>query len=126
MAEQDQQKNQKQKQQQKPQKQKQPAESAKQVEKKEEPKPVVYERPTPYGWLTVMFTQINNEHDDYHMALWLDDALAWVRELNVKCFSWTFVHGTKKDGEKMSPVFFFKDRYEALQCVWRLSGELVE
>jgi hypothetical protein len=123
MAEQDLKHDQKQ---QKQQQQQKPTKPVKQEEKKEDPKPVVYERPHPYGWFTVLFPKINNEHDDYHMALWLDAALAWVRQQETKCFSWTFVHGTKKDGEKMSPVFFFKDRYEALQCVWRLSGELVE
>jgi hypothetical protein len=121
MAEQDQKQDQKQK----PQQPK-AAKPVKPEVPKEEQKVVVYERPNPHGWFTVLFPKINNEYDDYHMALWLDDALAWVRKQETKCFSWTFVHGTKKDGEKMSPVFFFKDRYSALQCVWRLSGELVE
>jgi hypothetical protein len=101
-----------------------PVKPAKQEEKKEE-HVVVYERPKPYGWFTVVFPKITSDQD-YHMALWLNDALAWVREAGFTRFSWTFVHGTKKDGEKTSPVFFLKDRYEALQCVWRLSGELVE
>jgi hypothetical protein len=92
---------------------------------KEEKEPVVFERPRPYGWYTVVFPQINSDMD-YHMALWLDNALMWVRAAGIKQFSWTFVHGTKKDGEKTSPVFFFKDRYQALQSVWRLSGELIE
>lgn len=120
MAEQDQ-KQQKQKQ---PQQQKQKQPQGKPAGKAEEKEPVVYERPTPYGWYTVVFPKINSEQD-YHMALWLDEALAWVRQQEIKEFSWTFAHGTKKDGDKTSPVFFFKDRYQALRSSWRLSGELV-
>lgn len=116
MAEQDQ----KQKQQKQKQPQGKPA-GKPGVEGKE---PVVYERPTPYGWYTVVFPKINSEQD-YHMALWLDNALNWVRKQEYNQFFWTFVHGTKKDGDKTSPVFFFKDRYEALRSCWHLSGELV-
>jgi hypothetical protein len=92
---------------------------------KEEKEPVVYERPRAYGWYTVVFPQINSDLD-YHMALWLDNALSWVRAQGIKQFSWTFAHGTKKDGEKTSPVFFFKDLYQARQTSWYLSGELLE
>jgi hypothetical protein len=50
---------------------------------KEEKEPVVFERPRPYGWYTVVFPQINSDMD-YHMALWLDNALMWVRAAGIK------------------------------------------
>jgi hypothetical protein len=122
MAEQDQ----KQKQQKQPQQQKQKQPQGKPAGKPglEEKEPVVYERPTPYGWYTIVFPRITSEQD-YHMALWVDEALSWVRTNIKQPFFWAFAHGTKKDGDKTSPVFFFKDREEALRTSWYLSGELV-
>jgi hypothetical protein len=40
-------------------------------------------------------------------------------------YTWGLLHGVEKqDKEITSPVIYFKDRYDALQCSWRLSGTL--
>jgi hypothetical protein len=105
------------------------------VQKKEQQKPppstndkepLVFERPTPHGWFTVVFPNVHDLEGEFHLSLWWNDAHDWMRAEGIKSFS-TFVRGTgKKHRDVSSPVFFFRDRLDALKVVWRWSGEIVQ
>lgn len=81
-----------------------------------------FEPTNPVGWYTVLFPHIHDESRD--MSLWLDQSLDWLRKTAKMPYTWALLHGLDKDKEITSPVFYFKDRYDALQCTWRLSGTL--
>ncbi len=88
-----------------------------------EPRKIELEKSTPHGWYMVVFPRVHDE--SANVELWLDRALDWVRESGIKQYTWGLLHGLdKKDKEITSPVIYFKDRYDALQCTWRLSGTL--
>lgn len=126
MAEQDQQKQQKQKQpqqQQKPQ-QKPGKHNLTGVEKEEEPT-IVFERPTPHGWYTVVFPKVHDQNTI--LELWLDQVHEWFKLRDIKQKFWCFAHGVeKKEMNRISPVFFFKDEMDAASMMWRFNGELLK
>lgn len=83
-----------------------------------------FESTNPYGWYTVLFPQIHDE--SRNVGMWLDNALGWLRNNAEKPYTWGLLHGLGKDREITSPVFYFKDRYDALRCSWLHSGTLQE
>jgi hypothetical protein len=84
---------------------------------------IEFEPTSPVGWYTVLFPQIHDESRD--IGLWLDQSLDWLRKTAKMPYTWGLLHGVEKqDKEITSPVIYFKDRYDALQCSWRLSGTL--
>lgn len=94
------------------------------VKKEESPlgRKIEFEPTNPVGWYTVLFPQIHDESRD--IALWLDQSLDWLRVTAKMPYTWALLHGSGKDRDITSPVIYFKDRYDALQCTWRLSGTL--
>ncbi len=107
---------------------KQNSEQKPKVEVKKESSPfgrkIEFESIDPYGWYTVLFPHIHDESRD--MSLWLDQGLDWLRKDAKNPYTWGLLHGLGKDREITSPVIYFKDRYDALRCSWRLSGTLQE
>jgi hypothetical protein len=107
------------------------------MQKKEQQKPtpkkkddekevIVFERPTPYGWYTVVFPNKHDLEGEFHLATWWNDAHEWMRLEGIKVFS-TYVRGVdKKHRDVSSPVFFFKDRMDAMRVSWRWSGEVIQ
>lgn len=94
--------------------------------KEDESEKIVFEQPKPYGWYTVVFPNVHDKDGEFHFSNWWNDAHDWMRAEGIKSFS-VFVRGTgKKHRDISSPVFFFKDRLEALRVVWRFSGELLK
>jgi hypothetical protein len=92
--------------------------------KQEEKRVIEFERPLCYGWTTVVFPQVHDENTV--LEIWIADAFAWIDEHKINKLFWTFAHGKKKDGERISPMFFYKDRMDAIHMKWRFNGELVE
>jgi hypothetical protein len=89
-----------------------------------EPRKIEFEKSTPHGWYVVVFPRVHDE--SANVELWLDRALGWVRASGIKQYTWGLLHGLdKKDKEITSLVIYFKDRYDAFQCTWRLSGTLL-
>jgi hypothetical protein len=90
--------------------------------KKEEP---VFDRPTPYGWYTVVFPPITSETRP--LDLWIDELLQHLRAKGITTFSWSYLHGMpRKFDDVLSPVFYFKNRMDAKHVEWRFSGETLE
>ena len=88
-----------------------------------EPRKIEFEKSTPHDWYVVVFPRVHDE--SANVELWLDRALDWVRESGIKQYTWGLLHGKdKKEQGITSPVLYFKERYDALQCTWRLSGIL--
>jgi hypothetical protein len=85
---------------------------------------IVFPRPTAYGWYTVVFPHIHDQN--MLLDLWVDQVLAWCRAHSIQGYYWLFERGTKKDGDRMSPVFFFRERLDAKRIEWRFSGETIE
>lgn len=91
---------------------------------KELPKPPEFERPTAYGWHSVVFPDVHDENTV--LELWLDEAYKWLKARDIKAVFWCYAHGTeKKQQNRISPVFFFKDDLHAAAMMWRFKGELV-
>jgi hypothetical protein len=85
---------------------------------------IEFEPTNPVGWYTVLFSHIHDESRD--LSLWLDSSLSWLRQEVKMPYTWALLHGLGKDREITSPVFYFKDRYEALRFSWLHSGTLQE
>lgn len=88
-----------------------------------EPRKIKFEKVNPHGWYVVLFPNVHDESQN--VEVWLDKALSWLRSTEKLGYTWGLLHGVEKqDKEITSPVFYFKERYDALQCTWRLSGTL--
>lgn len=95
---------------------------------------IVFQRPRPVGWYTVVFPHI---HDlNTNIEVWVDVVFTWMdsRCIDRHGLFWALAHEKKKrkKGEeeetedRVSPVFFFKDHWSAIQMKWRFSGEFTE
>ena len=94
---------------------------------------IVFERPRPFGWHAVVFPQIHDQNTN--IELWIESVYAW---LDMRCIDrhglfWALAHEKRKrkKGEEeavdhVSPVFFFLDKWSAIQMKWRFSGEFTE
>lgn len=92
---------------------------------KEKEEVVGFDRPTPHGWFTVVFPGITSLTRPLDM--WVAELLQFLRDSDIKEYSWTYLHGTpRKFDDILSPVLFFKDRMEAKLVEWRFSGETLE
>ena len=90
----------------------------------EVPAPPVFERPKAYGWHSVVFPNVHDENTI--LELWLDRVYKWLNERNIKAYFWCYAHGVeKKQANRISPVFFFKDDIHAAAMMWLFNGELV-
>ncbi|MDN3040727.1 hypothetical protein P2L35_13585, partial [Enterococcus faecium] len=77
-----------------------------------------------HGWYGTKFPLVHDE--SRVLDVWVAEACAWLRDRGIVQYSWCFAHGRAKDGERISPVFYFRTRFEALQFTWRFSGELIK
>ncbi|QBQ74512.1 hypothetical protein BcepSauron_132 [Burkholderia phage BcepSauron] len=89
-----------------------------------EPRAIDFDYVDAHGWYSVVFPRVHDEH--LVIDTWLDDALSFVRQSGFTQYSWCFAHGRGKDGNRLSPVFYFRDRFEAARFSWRFSGTLKE
>lgn len=93
------------------------------VETKIETKELVLEpAPKPVGWFVVTFPNVNDT--TVHMESWLDTTLDWIRMRDIRSYSWTFLHGLKKESDRISPIFYFRNQIDAARMMWRFSGVL--
>jgi hypothetical protein len=89
---------------------------------KEIPASPVFERPTAHGWTSVVFPNIHDQNTI--LETWLDEVHKWLRDRDIKAVFWCYAHGVeKKQMNRLSPVFFFKDSLEAASMMWRFKGE---
>lgn len=93
---------------------------------KPEKEVIPFERPTPHGWYTVVFPEVDDR--DTVMELWLDEARKWINESNITKWTSAFAHGLppKKHGERISPVFYFREEMDAYRFCWRFKGEVLK
>lgn len=84
---------------------------------------ILFERPTPHGWHTVAFPLVHDQNTV--LELWLDEARKWINERGISRWTFAFAHGlpAKKHGERISPIFFFRDSFDANRFAWRFKGE---
>lgn len=82
-----------------------------------------FERPAAHGWHSLVFPHINDLN--YNVEVWIDDAFNWLdaKGISRRGLFWCLAHGKGKETERVSPVFFFKDHWSAIQFKWRFSGE---
>ena len=81
-----------------------------------------FERPKAHGWYSIVFPSIHDENTV--LELWMDEVYEWLKMRGVKAYFSCFAHGTeKKEWNRISPVFFFKDELAAVSCMWRFKGE---
>ncbi len=93
------------------------------MESKTETKVLVLEpAPRPKDWFVVTFPKVNDTVVD--MEAWLDTALNWMRAYDIRAYSWTFLHGLKKESDRISPIFYFRNQIDAASMMWRFSGVL--
>lgn len=86
---------------------------------------IPFERPTPYGWYTVAFPEIHDQNTI--LEIWLNEARLWINEKGIERWSFAFAHGlpVKKNGERLSPLFFFREEMDAYRFCWAFKGEVL-
>ena len=110
-----------------------PSESKKDQPKKIDPlfqkkdvETIQFERPTAYGWYTAAFPEIHDQNTI--LEIWLDDARKWINDEKIDRWTFGFAHGLpmKKNGDRLSPLFFFREEMDAYRFVWRFRGEVLK
>lgn len=86
---------------------------------------LVFERPNPPGWDTVVFPKIHDQ--SVNLEIWWNQVNDWLEKegLNPRFSCFAHAVGKKKGPDAVSPVFFFKDHMYARRLSWRFNGELV-
>jgi hypothetical protein len=107
------------------QKQKQPKQQKHNMldAKKDEPT-IKFERRVCHGWHAVVFPTVHDQNTV--LELWLYDVFEWMKMRGFTDYFWCYAHGIeKKDQNRLSPAFFFKDEMHACNMMWRFKGEIV-
>jgi hypothetical protein len=95
------------------------------VKPSELPAQIEFERPTAYGWHTVVFPLIHDENTV--LELWNNEVFEWIKDQEITRYFWCYAHGVeKKLQNRISPVYFFKDSLNAARMMWRFKGELMK
>jgi len=85
---------------------------------------IKFERPNVYGWHTVVFPKIHDGNTN--LEIWQQEVYKWFVLRGIIKYTSCYAHGIeKKEQNKISPVFFFKDEFEAAQMMWRFAGEVL-
>lgn len=87
---------------------------------------VPFERPTPFGWYTAAFPEIHDQNTI--LEIWLDETRSWINNEKIERWTFSFAHGlpVKKNGERLTPMFFFREEMDAYRFVWRFRGEVLK
>jgi hypothetical protein len=85
-----------------------------------------FQRPTPHGWLTLVFPHIHDQNTN--LEVWVDQVYQFFdsHQISRSGLFWCLtpqIKVKKGDIAAVSPVFFFKDKWSAIQTKWRFSGE---
>lgn len=84
---------------------------------------IPFEQINPCGWYSVSFPLVHDQNTI--IDLWLEEARKWINENNITRWTFSFAHGlpAKKHGERISPVYYFREEMAAARFGWRFKGE---